>query len=727
MKFQVNVLFEYIGNGSEKWIERILYIDPGGQNLVKIHIFNPRALPTWQPVLELEQALAIGDIRILEQDPLKRLHALEGTLPELHRKHRDRAWEGIKSLVLDEYDNPRVAIFVRAVRGHLVAIRSQETNVTRQTIYTYLRQYWQNGQTRNSLLPAYDRCGGKGKERRGGEQKLGRPSALARVNGDDSGVIIDDEIEKRFERGVRLFYENQQRMPLTKAFQRTLETYFNRGYELQDGVLVPVLPPAGDLPTFRQFQYWYSKHQNLERATKSRLTERRFNLSYRPILGDATQMAFGPGSIFQIDATVADIYLVSSLDPGRIIGRPVLYIVTDVFSRMVAGFSVGLESPGWLGAMLALENVTTDKVAFCAEHGIMIASEDWPIHHLPKEILADRGEMEGYNADQLVNGLGVKVSNTAPYRAEWKAIVERNFRLVNDQLVHWMPGAVYPRRERGEKDYRLDACLNLPQFRSLLIRLFLFHNRFHELKDYRRDEAMLQDHVEPYPLDLWNWGLRNRVGQLRQMDQEIIRLNLLPEAEASVTEKGILFRQRQYDSQVARDEQWYLRARANGRWKIKVAYDPRRVDVIYLRLANGQRLEPCLLHPNERAFQGRDWYEILDLDELERQKEPTRRSRNQQAEAILNAQVANIVDPAQEKALAEREGQTRSSALQGILENRWHEREAERKTGAWELAPSGELTRPEQPDETEDQAGYIPPPHNIELLRKLDEELRKDE
>jgi len=723
MKLQVNQVLQ--NEMGAQCVERILYIDFSGENLVKIDIFAPQALPVWQPVTEMELALAQGDRRILEKDPLARLVDVDATLPELHRHHRDAAWAVIKSLVSDDQGYPRVAIFICQQRGRLVAACALEHGLTRQTVYTYLRRYWQHGQIKNALLPWYVRCGGRGKERTAGECKLGRPNALARVSGQNEGVVIDEDIKQRFARGVKQFYENQQQMPLTKAFQRTLETFFNCGHELRDGVWVPILPPAAELPTFRQFQYWYTKRgcPDFAQAEKARFSERRFNLSQRPILGDATQIAFGPGSVFQIDATIADIYLVSALDPSRIIGRPVLYTIVDVFSRMVAGFSVSLEGPSWLGAMLALENATTNKVAFCAEYGIAISDEDWPVHHLPKEILADRGEMEGYNANQMVNGLGVSISNTAPYRAEWKAIVERNFRLINDQVIHWIPGAVHLPHERGSHDYRLDACLNLFQFRGLMIRLFLFHNRFHELKDYRRDEAMLGDHVEPYPLDLWNWGLCYRVGQLRQMDADIIRLNLLPEAEASVTERGIIFQQRQYDCQLAHTEQWYERARVQGRWKIKIAYEPRRLDVIYLRLAQGQRLEPCLLHTNEKALRGRDWYEILDMDELERQKEPARRERRQQAEAALDAYIGDVVKPAQETALAERQGQSKRGILKDIRQNRSQERQQERQDGAWELAPA--VNHAVSHSETEETDEYIPPPKHIALLRTLDEESRK--
>ena len=81
----------------------------------------------------------------------------------------------------------------------------------------------------------------------------------------------------------------------------------------------------------------------------------------RAVLGDSTHMAFGPGSVYQIDATIGDLYLVSKLDRSRIIGRPTIYFVIDVFSRLVTGFNVSLENPSWVGAMLALDNANNEQ------------------------------------------------------------------------------------------------------------------------------------------------------------------------------------------------------------------------------------------------------------------------------------------------------------------------------------------------------------------------------
>ena len=46
---------------------------------------------------------------------------------------------------------------------------------------------------------------------------------------------------------------------------------------------------------------------------------------------------FGPGSRYQIDATPADVYLLSSINTDKVIGRPVVYAVIDVYSRLVVG------------------------------------------------------------------------------------------------------------------------------------------------------------------------------------------------------------------------------------------------------------------------------------------------------------------------------------------------------------------------------------------------------
>ena len=371
MSLWVNMLLLFHLSNDQVSIERILWIDSSGKDVVTIEINNPKALPIWKQGQELEVALHSGTATIVEFDPYGTRLCTDSEIPESHRQHREQAWEVIAPLVSNE------SIFNQSTRGSLVEATVQRTGCIKKTIYNYLRRYWQGGQTKNALLPLFDKCGAKGKERESSSKKRGRKSKIPQVTDLPTGINVNTEIRDKFHRGIRLFYENTEGRTLQGAYQKTLEKFFHKGYHLlPDGTLAPMLPPLSELPTFGQFRYWYEKEKNLAQALEARLGKRRYNLRHREVLGDSTAMAFGPGSLYQIDATIGDIYLVSSLDRNRIIGRPVIYFVIDVFSRMITGLSVSLEGPSWLGAMLALENAFLDKVSFCQEYGVPIDADD---------------------------------------------------------------------------------------------------------------------------------------------------------------------------------------------------------------------------------------------------------------------------------------------------------------------------------------------------------------
>jgi hypothetical protein len=181
-----------------------------------------------------------------------------------------------------------------------------------------------------------------------------------------------------------------------------------------------------------------------------------------------------------------------------LIGRPVVYIVVDSFSGMIAGLYVGLEGPSWNGARQALFNAFTSKVEFCAQNGVEINADDWNCHHLPHQIYADRGEMLSLAAEGLSSGLGIEMGTAPPYRPDWKPMVESRFGILNDLTgIRWLPGGVAARdKERGERDYRLDATLNLKEFTQILINCVLHYNRHHRQPD-RLTQAMMNDGVEP--------------------------------------------------------------------------------------------------------------------------------------------------------------------------------------------------------------------------------------
>ena len=209
-----------------------------------------------------------------------------------------------------------------------------------------------------------------------------------------------------------------------------------------------------------------------------------------------------------------------------------------------------------------------------------------------------------------------------------------------------VPGAVYKPHERGDADYRLDAVLDLHQFRKLMSLTVLDYNKDRRMDWYRMDEFMIQDYVEPYPIDLWNWGIRNRAGHLRKVSPDILKLNLLRTTEASVTYRGIRFEGLFSSCDLALKEQWFIRYRERGSWRITIACEPRKLDTIYLRLEDGRRIEPCYLVDAEKTFRGRDWYEAIDYFDLRKHSQKTAKIRKQQSKATLSAQIEAIITQA---------------------------------------------------------------------------------
>ena len=201
----------------------------------------------------------------------------------------------------------------------------------------------------------------------------------------------------------------------------------------------------------------------------ARVGQRRYNLKYRALGGDASAVAFGPGSVFQIDANNVDCYFVSSIDRKRIIERPTLYLIVDVFTRMIVGFCVVIENASYCSAALALQNAAQDKVEYCASYGIKISEAEWPSAALSEMLVADKAELLGKKSNHLVDAFGMRISNTPPYRADLKPFIERLFHTINQKLIHSLPGAVLKPHERGERDCRLDAAFTLNEFRKTSI------------------------------------------------------------------------------------------------------------------------------------------------------------------------------------------------------------------------------------------------------------------
>jgi putative transposase len=531
------------------------------------------------------------------------------------------------------------------------------SNLTRSLSLRNISYMWLcGGKTKNALFGRYLNCGAPGRTRTQQDKKLGRPSNLSVVAEQPTGTILTAFWLNIMRLGALLFFNNQKIKHIRTAYRNTLRLFCPKGKERNaKGYWEIVIPDytKGEVFSPRQFEYQVRKKVDgdLQEFFRKKFGERTYSLRYRGLKGSSSREAPYPGAIYQIDATIADVYVVSRLNRRHVIGRPTIIVIIDVFSRMIVGVSVRFEREGWNVISLALKNAIEDKVHFCQKYGIEISEKEWPVVGLCDAITGDRGPMIGYNADNLVAGLHINVSNLPPYRADWKGIVEQVFRLMNIRVIGQLPGALNPQKVRGDRDVRLDAMLDINQFTAILINAILYHNNHHYMAWYEKDKDMIAAEVKPIPRELFLWGQQNRSGRPRYRDPEAIRIHLLPGDEATVTLRGIRFKGQFYTCPKAEEENWRFIARNKGVWKESIAYDPRIPEIIYLRPSDGSASIPCQLMDSESIAIGSDWAEIEEYYERKQTEDQLAEVPDIQGRAQLDATVEDVVQHAKVQAV----------------------------------------------------------------------------
>jgi putative transposase len=675
-----NSIVEWTDTSSAARRERLLYLAPGDDTLVVIALpkdidsdgDSESLLPTFQSYRQYQEWIVTGRIVRLLDDEWLDSQAAESLLPAKHRKRRDLNWELIAPLVDQTPD-----IFVRQQRGKMIRDRAKETKRGREAIYKYLIRFWQGGQVPNAVLPLYtlteETVGGNEVEEPG--KKRGPKSS----NGQSQGIAIGPKERAKIRYGLKKYYYKKD-LSVPEAYSKTIADLWS--VKVSSCITVKPLPPE-ERPTYRQFCFVHQKEMKREPAKhkRARHGDRRFQLRSRPLTGCQNRASFGPGSFYEIDAGFADVELVNEV--SRLpIGRPTIYLVPDFFCLALTGLAITLEQPSCVGAFLALENSFSNKVNFCRSFDIQISEDDWPCHHVPKALKADRGELIYPKADVLVNAFGIRLDNLPAYRPDMKGLVERFFKRLNEKLIHGLPGAIKNKRERGDPDPKLGAVLDLRQFTQLAIRVVLELNS-EWMDNYHPDADMISDDVALIPIELWKWGVANRSGILRTRSQATIRTNLLPRDAATVTRSGIVYKGLCYEPPKDLAERWQVRA-SDGYWEVDISYDPRLVDRIQVCQRRPATLLPCDLCSNFSAFLGWSFREVAIYQRSRSEKKRASRERQLQKQIENDAQNDELLTEATEMtAAAISTSTTKSARRRHVKENRSAALRQERRANGW--------------------------------------------
>lgn len=561
------------------------------RHVVWIAIEDPKALPDYVALEQVSDLLLQGKM-IRVEDPYEYVRNL---LPDKDSKDtqiRDKNYQAIKSLVEDPN------FYIKKVRTKHIAEILAKGGVSRPYLYKLIRRYWQRGQTPNALLPDYKNSGAKGQKRTVKDKKLGRP----RVIMEGKGALIDEPTEKLF-RIIIDKYVLKKNFTIARAHRKLKGRYEQ---------LFPNVAES-EKPTKRQLSYFYEREYTHIEKIKAGVPDTIYLKDVRPLLSTATTQALGPGSRYEIDATIADVILVSDHDRNQPVGRPTVYIVIDVFSRFIVGWYIGFENPSYVAAIQALYLALTDKSHIFQDLDIDTDNFVWPTPGLPEAILADRGELVGHQIEGLESSNKVRIENTPPYRGDAKGIVEQRFRTLQAEFKRYVPGEVtgLTVKKRGGKNYWLDGKLTISEFTEIIISSIVMRNFVDPMTKYDRAKDMPAD-LPSIPVHLWNWGLQNRTGRLRKANAESVRIALLPREKATTSVQGICLFGVYYSAPEILELGWMHRSGQSKRPdKVEVAYDPNFADEVYLFHTVGSREHwVCRITDLSREYRGLTFWEV---------------------------------------------------------------------------------------------------------------------
>lgn len=663
-------------NDSADELIRIIWISSDNQFAQYVSLSIDVAMP--HPIKISDMQMAIDTGFMIEADDQFIRVTDDGEIPDNYQVIRDHKWQIAQYIWQRNIERA----LKKQTRPKLFEEAADLFNVHPMDVRRTMSRFWQRGMVPNALLPDFDKRGLRGIQKADTEYKRGRPREKYGIDAEMPGINITKDVKEKIRESIDKFYLSKSKRTIKDTYNQMLSLYFS-DISYKNGDKKYTVWGTDRIPSYHQFYYWFKQFTNKKDNILSRDGEREFALKYRQLLGDTTAESFGPGFKYQIDATIADVYLVSMANSEYIIGRPVVYMIMDVFSRLIVGIYVGIEGPSWIGAMMAFDNVVADKVEFCGQYGIEITPDKWPSSLLPERLLADRGEFEGKCPESMIRNLGISIENTPPYRGDLKGIVERHFRTTNERIKTRLPGAVRKAvRARGEADYRLGARLNAEEFTKIMIFEVIKHNT-DVMEQYSKSVFEISDSVKPVPTEIWNWGIRNRRCGFIARDRDFVRLSLMPRDKATITREGIRFHGIYYSCDMAIREGWFINP---VKTSIQVAYDLRRLENIYIPDSAGRSFTKCFLVANSKQFGNLSYDDYIMLQKYLVEEKATLMGNKIQNEIDTDEEIRKIVNNAKKRAkLEEQSVLSKSEKLRNIRENRAVERVERHEQEGFEL------------------------------------------
>lgn len=562
---------------------------------------------------------------IIEHYFPEHLFCPDSELDEKWKEKRDKAKRCIGTLV----DNDElVEEYIFRSPDGILADLIKNSGKSKSYIHNMLGRWFRGGSMENALLPHYINCGNS-------HQLPPEP-----IIKDDGSVCLASKPGKKTKYGAPYRAVTQQDIKKIEAFSRTIPSGSNvdlmdlytkfvlkfmsfkfapKSTSSEEEVHEEAIPfPRQHLISPRSFRYFLNTFIDKLEWIKTRVGPVDYDRNHKGKPGSARAGLRSAGQRYEIDATIADVYIKYPYSNKELLscGRPVIYFVIDTYSGMIVGFHISFDGPNWNGASQALFNAFENKVEFCRRWGVEINESDWPCDFICSEIVWDRGGENSDNnlASVLKGRIGIKIMKlVAFHRGDCKGTVEKTFDIVISKAVKFDPGKVekYPIKENQHSSRK--PFLEFEDFMRKIIMIIIHNNNFSRKEAHNfHMESM---NIGYTPRDIWNHFMNQTILK-PSISRDLMRFALMPEAEATVTDKGVLFEGLYFSCPKIEKLLWLDQAKNFGRYKIKIRYSDVTTNHIWFYDVENKELIKLDLQDRCEAYKNQIWANVFHRLEI---------------------------------------------------------------------------------------------------------------
>ncbi len=603
--------------------------------------------------------------------------------------------QSIVNEVTINYGPDFMALMGKKHKDDLSKLR-EEFNVDKKTFQRIIRRYLQSGMSEMSLLNKP-----RGSKERNYKKKPGYKGKYGEV----SQYIITKEAEANFQTALD-WYKSGRERSYRKAYDKMNGEFYSIK-RLDNGVYSSTLLPITERPSYRQFYYWCHNHLPADEMMKIKTSQREFRNNNRLLKGDASWNAVAPGELVLVDALEVDTSLISLIDYGQTVGRPIVYGMRDAVTHAVVAVSVSFENNSTLGWTNLMLNLCEDKKELCEKYGIKVDNIDkvWPSNFIPHTMLSDHGsDFKSAKVKSILNSLNITRGLAPAAMGSMKGLIEQWFHQIHADLLSHLEGHGMI-TERYDSKHHQQATLTITEFTKMLYIHLIAYNQKH-MDDFKPTDEMMNDNIDATPMVLWEYLCRKK-GSPRPIPNKLdYMFKFLYKVTAKINKSCIIFPK--YDLRYLDPSDHDLIVRmvslGNKKANLEIMYDPRdNSRIYYLDSSNNVHTAELLDIPWMQSVKGRTFKEMENYDTARKEANAGARQRNDQIGADVFAAEENIVQTSAEE----------RKEIKPTKENLQKKREEERQRINQEQSLVDKIE-----NEKADSTGKIEAPKPVDTIKK---------